>query len=59
MSRSASVTPNRKRLTRFGELQLPVGLGHTFVLVGEAELGEGSTGDKETGSVGGSPVGQT
>jgi hypothetical protein len=42
-----------------GDGESPIGLGNTLVLVGEAELGEGTAGGKETGSVGSSPVGKT
>lgn len=34
-------------------------LSDTFVLVGEAQEGQGSSGDEETGSVGGRPVAET
>ena len=47
------------KLTLLGELHLSGGLNNTLVLVGEAELGQSSSGDKETGSVGGGPVGKT
>lgn len=42
-----------------GELKSSVGLGLSLVGVGEAELGEGTAGDEESGSVGGGPVGET
>lgn len=38
--------------------RLAVGFGLAFVLVGQTELGEHTTGSQETGAVGGSPVGQ-
>lgn len=41
------------------ELELTGGLGETLVLVGKAELGEGTTGNKETSGVGSGPVGKT
>lgn len=41
------------------ELELTRGLSETLVLVSEAELGKSTTGDKETGSVSGGPVGET
>lgn len=41
------------------KLELSRWLGETLVLVGEAELGESSSGDKETGGVSGGPVGQS
>jgi hypothetical protein len=46
-------------LTRLDKLNLSGGLSDTLVLVGEAELGQSSSGNKETGSVGGGPVGKT
>lgn len=42
-----------------GEDKGTVGVGDTLVLVGEAELGEGTTSDKEAGGVGSGPVGET
>lgn len=41
------------------KLELSRWLGETLVLVGEAELGESSSGEKETGGVSSSPVGQS
>lgn len=41
------------------ELELTSGLNNTLVLVGKAKLGEGSSGNEETGSVTGGPVGET
>lgn len=40
------------------EAELALGLGDALVLVRQSELGERSSGDEETGRVGGSPVGQ-
>jgi hypothetical protein len=36
-----------------------IGLSETFVLVSKTELGEDTTGQKETSGIGSSPVGQT
>lgn len=41
------------------ELQFTSGLNNTLVLVGKAKLGEGSSGNEETGSVTSGPVGET
>ena len=41
------------------ELELTRGLGEALVLVGEAELGKSTAGDKETSGVSGGPVGET
>ena len=45
-------------LDRLGELELARGLGDALVLVGEAELGEGTARDEEAGRVARSPVGE-
>lgn len=66
-SGSASETDIEVALERTGlvvteglsELELTSGLNNTLVLVGKAELGEGSSGDEETGSVTSGPVGET
>lgn len=47
------------QLTRLDKLNLSSWLNNTLVLVGETELGQSSSGNKETGSVGGGPVGET
>jgi hypothetical protein len=41
------------------QLDGTIGLSETFVLVSKTKLGEDTTGQKETGSISGSPVGQT
>lgn len=41
------------------ELEFTSGLNNTLVLVGKAKLGEGSSGNEETGSVTSGPVGET
>jgi hypothetical protein len=46
-------------LRLLGELVLTVGLGNTLEFLVQAELGESTAGEKETGSVGGGPVGET
>ena len=46
-------------LDGLSELVLTVGLLDTSELLGQAELGEDTAGEEQTGGVGGSPVGQT
>jgi hypothetical protein len=41
------------------QLDGTIGLSETFVLVSKTELGEDTTGQKETSGIGSSPVGQT
>lgn len=46
-------------LTSLGELELSGGFDNTLVLVGKTKLGQSSSSNKETGSVGRGPVGKT